>query len=179
MGMMTSSNGNIFRITGHLCGEFTGPGEFSAQRPVTRSFGVFFDLRLNNGWVNNREVGDLRRNHAQYNVNVMGWCQTFTVGPVDSCYTIVPSRCSLTRYMYMYYTQPCNYNDVIISAVASQIARASIVCSPFVQAQMKDNMKAQRHWPLWGEFIGDRWIPRTKGQYRGKCLHLMTSPCNG
>ena len=23
--MMTSSNGNIFRLTGHLCGEFTGP----------------------------------------------------------------------------------------------------------------------------------------------------------
>ena len=45
--MMTSSNGNIFRITGHLCGEFTGPGEFPTQRPVTRSFGVFFDLRPN------------------------------------------------------------------------------------------------------------------------------------
>ena len=42
---MTSSNGNIFRVTGHLCGEFSG--EFPAQRPVTRSFGVFFDLRLN------------------------------------------------------------------------------------------------------------------------------------
>ena len=39
--MMTSSNGNIFRATGHLCGEFT------AQRPVVRSFDVFFDLRLN------------------------------------------------------------------------------------------------------------------------------------
>ena len=36
-----------FRVTGHLCGEFTGPGEFTAQRPVTRSFDVFFDLRLN------------------------------------------------------------------------------------------------------------------------------------
>ena len=24
-GMMTSSNGSIFRVTGHLCGEFTGP----------------------------------------------------------------------------------------------------------------------------------------------------------
>ena len=23
--MMTSSNGSIFRVTGHLCGEFTGP----------------------------------------------------------------------------------------------------------------------------------------------------------
>ena len=45
--MMTSSNGNIFRITGPLCGEFTGPGEFPTQRPVTRSFDVFFDLRLN------------------------------------------------------------------------------------------------------------------------------------
>ena len=45
--MMTSSNGNIFRVTGHLCGEFTGPGEFPTQRPVTQSFDVFFDLRLN------------------------------------------------------------------------------------------------------------------------------------
>ena len=44
---MTSSNGNIFRVNGPLCGEFTGPGEFPAQRPVTRSFDVFFDLRLN------------------------------------------------------------------------------------------------------------------------------------
>ena len=45
--MMTSSNGNIFRVTGPLCGEFTGPGEFPTQRPVTQSFDVFFDLRLN------------------------------------------------------------------------------------------------------------------------------------
>ena len=45
--MMTSSNGNIFRVTGPLCGEFTGPGDFPAQRPVTRSFDAFFDLRPN------------------------------------------------------------------------------------------------------------------------------------
>ena len=45
--MMTSSNGNIFRVTGPLCREFTGPGEFPTQRPVTRSLDVFFDLRLN------------------------------------------------------------------------------------------------------------------------------------
>ena len=43
--MMTSSNGNILCVTGHLCGEFTG--EFAAQRPVTRSFVVYLDLRLN------------------------------------------------------------------------------------------------------------------------------------
>ena len=45
--MMTSSNGNIFRVTGHLCGEFTGPRWIPAQRPVTRSFDVFFDLHPN------------------------------------------------------------------------------------------------------------------------------------
>ena len=45
--MMTSSNGTIFHVTGPVCGEFTGPGEFPAQRPVTRSFDVFYDLRLN------------------------------------------------------------------------------------------------------------------------------------
>ena len=45
--MMTSSNGNIFRVTGPLCGVFTGPGESPTQRPVTRSFDVFFHLRLN------------------------------------------------------------------------------------------------------------------------------------
>ena len=44
---MTSSNGNIFRVTGPLCGEFTGPGEFPTQRPVMWSFDVFCDLRLN------------------------------------------------------------------------------------------------------------------------------------
>ena len=44
--MMTSSNGNIFRVTGPWCGNSPVPGEFPAQRPVTRSFDVFFDLRL-------------------------------------------------------------------------------------------------------------------------------------
>ena len=32
------------------------------------------------------------------------------------------------------------------------------------KAQIKENIKAPRHWLLWGEFTVDRWIPRTKGQ---------------
>ena len=44
VSLMTWSNENIFRVTGPLCWVFTG--KFSSQRPVTRSFGVFFDLRL-------------------------------------------------------------------------------------------------------------------------------------
>ena len=47
-------------------------GEFPAQRPVTRSFDVFFDLCLNKlCCVNNREAGDLRRQCAHYDITVM------------------------------------------------------------------------------------------------------------
>ena len=55
-----------------LCAENSPvTGEFPTQRPVTRSFDVFFDLCLINGWVNNRETGDLRRHRAHYDVTVM------------------------------------------------------------------------------------------------------------
>ena len=53
--MMTWSNGNIFRVTGSLCGEFTGHRNNAWI----------------NAWVNNREAGDLRRHRAHYDVIVM------------------------------------------------------------------------------------------------------------
>ena len=65
----------------------------------------------------------------------------------------------------------CRYRDVIMSAMASQI---NGVTQPFVQAQIKWNIQAPRHWLLWGEFTGDRRIPHTKGQWRRKCFHLMS-----
>ena len=43
--MMMSSNRNVFRVTSPLCSPVTD--EFPSQRPVTRSFDVFFDLRPN------------------------------------------------------------------------------------------------------------------------------------
>ena len=46
--MVTSSNGNTFSALLALCvGNSPVTGEFPSQRPVTRSFDVFFDLRLN------------------------------------------------------------------------------------------------------------------------------------
>ena len=35
---------------------------------------------------------------------------------------------------------------------------------PFIQTQIKENIKAPRPWPLWGEATGHRWIPIAKGQ---------------
>ena len=68
-----------------------------------------------------------------------------------------------------------HYGDVIMGTMASQITSLTIVYSTVYSVQIKENIKAPRHWPLCGEFTGDRWIPRTNGQWRGKCFHLMTS----
>ena len=38
---MMSSDGNIFNVTGPLCGEFTGDWRIPLTKPVTQSFDVF------------------------------------------------------------------------------------------------------------------------------------------
>ena len=52
-----------------------------------------------------------------------------------------------------------HYNDVLMGAMVSQIARRTIVYSTVYSGADQRNTKAPRHWPLWGEFTGDRWIP--------------------
>ena len=46
-------------------------GEFPAQRPVTRSFDVLLDLRLNKQLSKQSWASDLRRYHVHYDVIVM------------------------------------------------------------------------------------------------------------
>ena len=47
-----------------------------------------------------------------------------------------------------------------MGAMVSQIARLTKFClllKQFIQAKIKENFKALRHWPLCGEFTGDHW----------------------
>ena len=70
--MMTSSNGNIFRVTGHLCGEFTGHRWISLTKASDAELWYFlWSAPWINGWVNNSEAGDLIRHRADYDVIVM------------------------------------------------------------------------------------------------------------
>ena len=62
---MTSSNENIFHVTGHSC------GDFPAQRPVMRNLMFSLICAWINGRVNNGDAGDLRRHRAHYDVTVM------------------------------------------------------------------------------------------------------------
>ena len=105
-----------------------------------------------NRWLNNREAGDLRRYRARYDVSVM---------------LPVPNHNWIK----------CEQHGQFLAHSAKMISMTSkwarwrlkspasrVFIQTFVQAQVKENIKLPRHWPLWGEFTGERWIPRTKGQ---------------
>ena len=69
--IMTSSNGNISELLTLCLGNSPVISECPSQRPVTRSFDVFFDLRLIKRWVNNGEAGDFTRHRTHYDVTIM------------------------------------------------------------------------------------------------------------
>ena len=77
--MMTSSNGSIFRVTGHLCGELTGLRWIPRTMASDADGAFMFSLICVwiNGWVNNRQAGDLGRYWAHYDVTVMSWLWVF------------------------------------------------------------------------------------------------------
>ena len=57
-----------------------------------------------------------------------------------------------------------HYTDVIMTTVASQITNITILY-PFIQAQIKENIKAPRHWPLCGEFTETGEFPAQRASY--------------
>ena len=70
--MMTSSNGNIFRITGHLYGKIHRSPVNSPHNDQWRWL-LMLSLICGwiNGWANIREAGDLKIHRAHYDVIVM------------------------------------------------------------------------------------------------------------
>ena len=62
-----------------------------------------------------------------------------------------------------------------MGAIASQITSLAIVYSAvYSDADQRKHESSASLAFVWG-IHRDRWIPRTKGQLRGKCFHLMTS----
>ena len=78
----------------------------------------------------------------------------------------IPRFCSENR---------AHYNGVIMSMMASQITSLTVVyLTVYTSADQRKHQSSASLAFVWG-IHGDRWIPRTKGQLRGKCFHLMTS----
>ena len=71
--MMTSSNGSIFGVTGHLCGEITGHWWIPRTKAGDAELYLVFYLICAwiNAWLNNYKAGDLRRHCVNYDFTVM------------------------------------------------------------------------------------------------------------
>ena len=157
--MMMSSNGNIFQITGPLCGEFTSHWWIPLTKASDTELWFFYICAWIDGWANNRDDCDLRCPISHSGGEIWTAFCNFKVWII---------------FCLCHYSAVCHYSDVIMGAMVSQITGVSIVCSTVCS----ENIKASGHWPLWGEFTGDQWISHTKGQWHGKCFHLMKSSCD-
>ena len=130
--MLTSSNRSIFHVTGPLWGQFTGHRWFPPQWPAMRSFGAFFICAWTNDWVNNPNIGDLRRNCAHYDFTVM-LGEMLWIGVVFQAMS-QGDMANRHHWIRSYYT---HYSDAIMGPTASQITSLTIVTQPFIQAQIK------------------------------------------
>ena len=95
--------------------------------------------------------------------------------PVDTCLgrSFYPNP-GWVRW-YWIYVASHHYGDVIMSVIASLITSLTIVyTSVYSGAGQRKHQSSASLAFVWG-IHRDRWIPRTKGQLRGKCFHLMTS----
>ena len=59
-----------------------------------------------------------------------------------------------------------HYCDILMGTKKFSVkwTASRLFTQQFIQAQIKENIKTPRQWPLCREFTGDRWIPRTNGQ---------------
>ena len=136
----------------------SAPGEFPTQRPVTRSFDVFFDLCPNKGlskqswswWFEtpSHPLGRHRNaDRSAVSATILRPDMFLNTGSGD----IASFVCNITVTSW--------WERWRLKSPAPRL-----FAQPFVQAQIKENIKALRHWPLWGESTGDWWFPSQKCQ---------------
>ena len=88
----------------------------------------------------------------------------------------------LVSYPYLNCAEPLCYGDVTMGAIASQITSLTIVYSiVYSDADQRKHQSSASLAFVRGIHRGpvNRWIPSTNDQRRGKCFHLMMSPCCG
>ena len=146
-----------------LCaGNWLVTGEFPSQRPVTRSFDVFFICAWINDWVNNRDTGDLRRHRAHYYVNVMNWMRIkllqWHTSWHSECREI--SQCLIDDFDWCRLDSDGTWTSCRLKIPISCLT----TCSGLQQSKPQNSVL-----PLWGESIGNRLI----GSHVCPCL-----PCD-
>ena len=75
---------------------------------------------------------------------------------------------------FQFHKKHCS--DIMMSAMASQITGVSIVCLTVCWGagkKKKENVKAPRHWPPWGESTGDRGTPPPTKCNKAKVMKIF------
>ena len=118
------------------------------------------------------------------------WCSIYSASPHndDVSVTDCGHAFDIFRYFAMRFSPNYNeilhqrpsfgshYKNVIMTTIASQITSLAVVYSTvYSDADQRKHQSSASLASVWG-IHRDRGISRTKGQLRGKCFHLMTSP---
>ena len=105
--MMTTSNANIFLVTGPLCGEFTGDRWIPLIKASNAELWRFLRfLAWTNGWVNHLDAGDYKSHCAHYYVTVMTLRALILLMPI--CFSMCSPRRKINILSYSL------WNDVYI-----------------------------------------------------------------
>ena len=127
-------------------------------------------LRLNSGDKNDDQNQSWQPKWFSYNANAK-MSVSFWHGFLDVS-TVVDLNNTHVAEQYANH-----YNDVIMTTMASQITSLTVVyLTVYSDTDQRKHQSSASLAFVWG-IHRDRWIPRTKGQLRGKCFHLMTSSC--
>ena len=150
--MMTSSNGNIFRVIEPLCGEFTG----HRWIPLTKaSDAELWWFLWSKDWVNNREAGDLRRHRVHYDVILMSFLLSYWHR--QNCTNRSPGEANAKCLWHSWRLKS--------SAKLHYLFQHLVASSKYNKA---GRVGVGWGWGGWvgvdGGSTGDRWIPLTKGQ---------------
>ena len=138
MIMMTSSNGNIFRVTSHMCAEFTGPGWI----PLTKACDVFFYMCLIHGWIKNHEAGDLRRRRAHYDAIAI-LSQSVLLDPTLCCVHII-----MVHFDFINLNVYFLYLHILQSATSIIIDMGSKKLKQFKTTSWREMLFTLTHWGL-------------------------------
>ena len=145
--MMVSSNGNIFHITGHLCGEFTGIWWIPCTKASDAAFWFFFDLSLNkwlrkqsSGWWFETLLRPLWRHCNVLQFSLIGW-------NLASCKDI--------SILYSHKRRKLCYDCMMTSSNGNIFSITG---------------------PLWGEFTSQQWLPLTKDSGLKLWCFLWSAP---
>ena len=120
--MMTSSNGNIFpRYWPFVRGIHRSPVNSPHKGQWRRALMLSLICAWINGWVNNRDAGDLRRHRAPYDVTVMSKLSTVVLPTFFWRCDMTPSKNALLENFLWANTktsrQKCSWPYFILSQI--------------------------------------------------------------